>query len=1104
VTEILEKTAIEQIKQGTSVPMPEPPPDRVGGLNYFLDRIIEMGFPSVDEAKEHGLTKGYEGSINIAARNYYGSPVRFIPTWTRESQKQKRYKKEGIKFKIQDKSEHYLTNRKTPSQIAEEKTNGGDGHKYNIPSKKYAGIYIADNPNNLAITNFTNNVTGGTILFNEGYFKMVVASLNDIDGVAFQGISVYQLNERIREYLLRRQPDNIVIMYDGDATDISEKGNIVSSKRVQDFEKSVQKFAGQLLALKDGKLIKSKIHFCMVSPSQPFKGLDDLILGIDKVEGKSKSNVLSALYSFKSSEYFEFIKLSKTSYEKKLKKFFSLNHYRQFYEKFKSRIGEDEFLFDGLKYQKVTFYTKGDLFNERKKKSCFKVKNDPHKITLDNENELVVNRYLSEVENDLHKLLTQYKKLAIEAPTGSAKTTFFLGYRDGKKFVNGYWQKNKTKGVITVPTVSLAKQLGEVCKDAVVLTGTIKYSVKEKALNSQIIICTYDTLHHVTDIENRVLVVDEAHNLINQYGEFWKKDKPFRMDTMRRVVELFEVAKQTILLSGTMPKQLCTAFGFNYLNVKRKENNNVLINSIEAENSKNWSLRYTLIASLKNIDYSTSKINFVLFDDGKQLEIVKSFLVQNGILKDSDIDIITREHIDNGDAKTIGQIINGGVIDGKKLILTTCILSEGISINNYNVGEVYAVGVNCPDKFRQWVARFRKMKDIEVTSILPPEKRISIDFKDKSKAIIDLEINNALGQVKFFQENRAVQLNDYDLETEMPFLEDIEPDYISKSSFLNLIYCVSGVPKVDILKILAKDRGRRIEGANNAYFYTVVTDNDNIQLGSLQTIETDENDKECVKQIEETAKDTENECKAQLIEYLRTDPSKVLNAYFFKLKKSGNRRGKAFALTTVGGLIDQDTDGGEYYIQNVNLLKKKWFTPIIRAFMKLHFSGMSKENIDIELSNYKESDFRKKWKSLEWICISKLYKCKRSRKSLTTIDRIETKLKINLIKKVEAFANKNGGQITTSQFQKIVNEGLKRTTHTKGIEFKIERIAFLKQVDCNRMINELFRCEVKAGVNDYTYSNVQKWDTENVPFLYENDNSILLKPLKMLDLYEKR
>jgi hypothetical protein len=1084
-----------------------PPPSSVNGStlsvgageSYFLDRITEMCFSSVNEAAAHGITKGYEGSIDIAARNYDGSPVRFIPVWTKDSKKQKRRKEQGLKNLIQDKSKPYFTNRKTPSQIAAEKAAGGDGRKYSIPAKKYAGIYIEDYPNNLAIENYTNEVTGGTIVFNEGYFKMVVACLEGIEGVAFQGISVYKLTERIKEYILRRQPDNIVIMYDGDATDISEKGNIVSSKRVQDFEKSIQKFAGQLLALKDGKLIGSKIYFCMVSPSQPFKGLDDLILGIDRIEGKSKEDVLAAFHTFKNSEYFAFIKLSKTSFKKNLQKFFALNTYREFYERFKSKIGEGEFRFDGLKYQKVKFYTNGDLFNEREEKNHFKVTTDPHKITLENESEISINRFLSERAKDIRTSLLESRKLAIESPTGSAKTSFFLGYRDGGKFVKGYFQKYNIKGIIAVPTVSLAKQLGNVCKDAIVFTGSVDYRTKELGLNSQIIICTYDTLHHVSDIENRILVVDEAHNLINQYGEFWKKENPFRMDTLRRVVELFEVAKQTILLSGTMPKQLCTAFGFDYLNVKRKHNNQILINPIEAENSKDTALRNALISLLKKVDYSTGKVHFCLFDNGKQLEIVKEYLVKSNILKSEDIEIITRDHIDSGDTKIINQIINGGIVSGVKLILTTCLLAEGISIDNYNVGNVYAVGVNCPDKFRQWGARFRKMQDLEIYSILPPERNINCDFKRHSETYIKQQIDTALIQLKYAKESYKKSLEDYD-QDELEFVDSIEPDYISSSDILPLTY--GG--KVDVLKVLAMDRGRRIEGANNSYFYTVVTDNDNINLGSVKTAKVCEDDKECTKAIEVTAKETENEIKAQLVNNLCTNPSTVLNAFFLKVKKAGDRRTKKLILTTVSDLIDQDTNGGEYYLRNIESLKKKWFTIIIRAFMKLHFAGITPENIALELSDYKESEFRKKWRVLEWACIASLYVNRGTRKHLTNEDKISTQFKMNLAKKVESFAAANGGRITTSEFQKIANEGLKRTIHTKGIETKTERINFWKQVDCNRIIKELFVCDCKNEINEIIYSNLQIVCSENVHNLYGNDSSIIHKPLKMLDLYDKR
>ena len=970
---------------------------------YFLERINKLGL-TIPQAAQNGLKCDDNGAIQQLIPHVDGSPILYIPQFGKKRNGYNKFMRNNAKTPIMSAYEEQLTIiRHTPKQLEENPELG----KYKYPAKDYTGIGTVSMPNKAAIEAYNAQTKGGVLCFTEGFIKGVALSLNSIPTFSFSGNSSYKLDDQIKDYLLSIHPEQIVINYDGDALDGQIKDGVFTSSRLQGFYNSAFFFGLSVLKFIERNNLNAKVYFNLVHPDQDSKGIDDLIYNNDK------SEVLKAFHTFQSSDYFIFERLFKTSIQRSLEKYFKLLNHKDFYNQYADQIGENKFRFKGLLYQPEKIYNNPNLFESSEYVRFFRLLNNPHNVEIE-KTVIEVNKYLSEKTTELIDLLQSSKKIAIDAPTGSAKTSFFIGYKNGSgKKIKGYFQKNNVLAVIAVPYKSLAKQLGK-NTNAVVLTGSITNRKKEQALNSQLVICTYDNLHHVTDIVNRVLVIDEAHNLINHYGELVRRKKAFRAKTLRRVLSLSETAKQTILLSGTMPKLFCKELGFKYVQIERKDNPKVNLLLSESEKQTPEALTKAFLAIADKIDLDDGKIRTVLFDNIGQLEEIKKTLVKSGKLKNNEIEIISRGHIESKRGSlTYSQVIKKGIIKGVKLILTTCLLAEGISIKNKNVGQLFAVGVKCPDKFRQFVARFRSMQEINVHSILMPRHQIKKEWKVSAQT-----------RIKGMEAVAVAQLKVYQLESD--YLKTNYPDDVTEtgeSVHFDLLAINDGVVVVDTLKIFATIREENILYSNNAFFYHQILEDKNFQIKKVGG-ETLTGKTAAILQKVSTDRKAEKKAAYNTLQMkLDTNPAEVVQAYHTKLKKSGNRKSIALIEETAADLLENPIQSNflnDYYIY----FSDKHYTKIIRAYLRLRFTGIDQHEITKILDDQTLKNYSRIYKSINQSALWIAYQNRTIRNKLNVGQQIDAKIYNRIAKKINEAAD-DSGRISKLEAQKIINSTYK-------------------------------------------------------------------------------
>lgn len=1131
--------------------------------DYFLETLSQLGL-SEAEAGRYGLSVDAKGNILQTARHFDGRPVRYLPKYNRRKYKRLQARKTGTNIDPEEVCFiSYQVKRHHPSVLARSAGTkqsfapapGKSLPRYLMPAGEPTRVL----PTPSAIEAYCAGRRGGTVFFIEGYKKAIALDRLGFESVAFLGITHYKLDAETRAYLKTRRPEQVVIAYDADALQHKSKNGKPRSRRVEDFRNSAARFAQQFFELVEAEELETKLYFQMVHPDAPEKGVDDLVYAtgdragiageLAALDASSSGDDVRSYFSRRRgdaaidfpptscagkslldrasdithdqidqnntaqrgqvpacragraaidiknkiprAQYFVTFRLYKTTYERRLSEFFGLNLYRSFWKRFQRDIGEQPFVYKGAKYRAAHF---GNLFHNHKQH--FELLTDPFRIEIPRIS-MQIQRFLGELREPLAGLLDTHERVALQAPTGAGKTTFFLNYA----------RRTGTKMVITVPTVLLAQQLERnYQRHCAALYGRIDYQKKERALNANIVVCTYDTLHHVDDLATRILVVDEAHNLVNQCGEVRYRYRPFRVETLRCITELFDKAKKLVAISGTMPELLCKAFDMTLVEVTRSKNNLARIYQIESEGTRGNYLTATLLSHLGKIDFSNDRIHFVYYNHTDELTYVRDYLVEKGILQKEEIEIITRYHYNCGEHRIFHEIAQSSEIKTKvKLVLCTCLIAEGVNINNTNIGRIYTVGIRCPDSFRQFIARFRKMAVLDVFCIQPRERDLAPDFFLPAGIELAEAIERGELQARHLERRREACYEDLDAD-ELPYADQIADafHYEYTSEIFREIYFRDGRPIVDRLRILAGIRDRMLASANNCYFYSQLNRYPNIKIYAAEDYYVEDSIKDEVQASRKEQQANREGIEANLRGQLLADPATLVKAFYLYYQRAGNRLGTGFLKRLAAGLLEEadETEAKKLLSERKEQFQKKWYRKIIRTFVRLHFIDCPPDVIAEELER-PTKEFEERWQAFITWAELRLYENKRRRKLLRAVHREDIRAKYFIQKHLL----KAGPQITVRELRSMIQTIFNRRSYSRDLSVEVvEQVALVNDAQAERLLRALFRVRnyghgARGGASrQRRFEILEKWDDGNVPFLADSGAWMRRNWLKIIDL----
>ena len=227
----------------------------------------------------------------------------------------------------------------------------GDSGKYRFPKGQATYPFF---PPNL-LEKFKKQEPIKTLILTEGYFKAMTASLYGMDVVGLGSITLFadsstrDLYPDIKLLINTCKVDKVVLLYDGDCLNISEK----ALERKNDLARRPKTFYNAIKNTRDLLVDFSKvqIEFAYIRSDSLIdnpKGLDDLLL--TPAYQPHIQDIIKDITEDEINSKF-FFRMNIRDQFNRLKRQFALDSVDSFYRRWEEKIGEDEFVFNHMLYQ---------------------------------------------------------------------------------------------------------------------------------------------------------------------------------------------------------------------------------------------------------------------------------------------------------------------------------------------------------------------------------------------------------------------------------------------------------------------------------------------------------------------------------------------------------------------------------------------------------------------------------------------------------------------------------------------------------------------------------------------------------------------------------
>jgi len=307
----------------------------------------------------------------------------------------------------------FITRLKTPQEYTDKEGNK-QLKKYDIP--KGAGTYPFFSP--ALCDKFERKTKIKTLTLTEGYFKAAKGSISGLDIVGLSSITHYKQKDTDTMYsdILRIitdcQVENIIVLYDGDARDLS----LSHLDKKKDLRRRPSGFINSARAVRE--LLKDcniDIYFACVKSEEiegKPKGLDDLYCALPDETANITADLLALS---RPANYFH--RLNIRVDVGKLYKFFCLDTIENFYTLHQPVIGNREFIYNGTTYNYNS--TKGtcDVVIPKAATDYFRVGDDYYKFVM------IPNKYQQNERKFIRRL-----KTTITDDHGKGFTQFIAKY----------------------------------------------------------------------------------------------------------------------------------------------------------------------------------------------------------------------------------------------------------------------------------------------------------------------------------------------------------------------------------------------------------------------------------------------------------------------------------------------------------------------------------------------------------------------------------------------------------------------------------------------------------------------------------------------------
>lgn len=303
--------------------------------------------------------------------------------------------------------------------------------------------------------------------------------------------------------------------------------------------------------------------------------------------------------------------------------------------------------------------------------------------------ELFITNWISEQMANVLDYADEVDKVVVCAETGLGKSTAFL-----KELLA---LRPKSRLLFVVPLNAILDQFRQGYPGAVCLDGSSTILEHTEALNNNLVIATYEQATKLlSQTTFEYVVIDEVHNLDVAIN--------YKNSTIASLTLQLENAKSKLIgLTGT-PNAIFKELGYNLLAINKKNQQPTPIQLIY-NNSKAFDIALSHASGLK----ANSKA-LILLNDIKGLQLLKEHLIQLRDYKENEILVLYSDANIKNSEDYLHIIQRGKFRDNVKIVLTTSLISEGLSIVQDGFTDVVFIESSYnprPELIKQFFARFR-------------------------------------------------------------------------------------------------------------------------------------------------------------------------------------------------------------------------------------------------------------------------------------------------------------------------------------------------------------------------------------------------------------
>lgn len=578
--------------------------------------------------------------------------------------------------------------------------------KYQSPSKHNVGEYKTPLYFPLELIKQYQNdcINNNTIVLTEGEIKAITATKNNINCIAFAGVSLYN---HAKEYIkdlglltdkIKSKVVNFVILFDSDAINPYTKQGF-TNERLLNFNLSAKAFFDVVSSIPTKKELNIFVGY--INHEQ--KGLDDLLQNVNSSE---RQQIVRELNSPKfAKHYFQLEQVTKRTYKEKINDLFSCYNLQTFLDRYKSILLGQNFSFKHFRTtggQYSIYYHLDELGTLTSKSDFYRNFDSSFDKTLN------YSKYANECLDDVLICLRENKKVLLSAPTGAGKTHLTKGLEAQYKRL-----------ILLEPTRATAKQ-----QDGYILN--IGGEIVHIDSNVDSFVTTFSKLLNdgrinEQDFAESLLVVDEAHEMYKSYG--------FRAKECSLIEKLVSSLFKNVLATTATPLMpFFKALNFYCIDLQPQEQKKKPI-SVQTYNTRASKDGKTDYQAIVNDCISKSRNN------GRKAYIY-NVSKDNHTIKQVHLNDIDKTLLITSDtSKMLYKDIYNEMLDKRRafvrdydVILTNSVLETGASFYDENI-DVYILFSSCESEIIQALARFRNVETINYNIILTQQNWQSIDHE---------------------------------------------------------------------------------------------------------------------------------------------------------------------------------------------------------------------------------------------------------------------------------------------------------------------------------------------------------------------------------------